>query len=113
MSSPFRAGVGGRVDAGENALKRGWIFGFPTLALVGPALAGPLAPVLMAQAPPGTGGPAAPARDGTVAIQEELDAARRAGTVAAYDLFLARHPGHPLAAQARQERERLVAAPKR
>ena len=49
----------------------------------------------------------APARDGNVAIQEELDAARRACTVAAYDLFIARHPGHPLEAVAREERARL------
>jgi hypothetical protein len=48
-----------------------------------------------------------PPRDGNVAIQEELDAARRAGTVAAYDLFIARHPEHPLAAAARREREAL------
>ena len=47
-------------------------------------------------------------RDGNVAIQEELDAARRAGTLAAYDLFLARHPGHPLAEIARRERAALA-----
>ena len=49
-----------------------------------------------------------PARDGNIAIQEELDAARRAGTVEAYDLFIARHPRHPLAEIARGERDRLV-----
>ena len=49
----------------------------------------------------------APARDGNIAIQEELDAARKARTVAAYDLFIARHPGHPLEAVAREERARL------
>ena len=49
----------------------------------------------------------APARDGNVAIQEELDGVRRAGTVAAYDLFIERHPGHPLEAVAREERARL------
>jgi hypothetical protein len=49
-----------------------------------------------------------PPRDGNVAVQEELDAARRAGTIAAYDLFIARHPEHPLAAAARREREELV-----
>jgi hypothetical protein len=38
----------------------------------------------------------------------ELEAARRAGTIAAYDLFLARHPGHPLERAARRER-RLIA----
>jgi len=46
----------------------------------------------------------APHRDGNVAIAEELDAARRAGTIAAYDLFLARHPDHKLARTARRER---------
>jgi hypothetical protein len=51
--------------------------------------------------------PMAPARDGDIAIQEELCAARKKGTVAAYDLFIARHPEHPLAATAREERERL------
>ena len=48
------------------------------------------------------------ARDGNIAIQEELDAARRAATVEAYDLFLARHPDHPLATIAREERQRLI-----
>ena len=43
-------------------------------------------------------------RDGDVAVQEELDAARRAGTLAAYDLFLSRHGEHRLAAAARRER---------
>ena len=51
--------------------------------------------------------PVAPARDGNIAIQEELDAARRAGTREAYDLFIARHPDHPLAEIARCERDRL------
>lgn len=48
-------------------------------------------------------------RDGNIAIQEELDAARRAGTVEAYDLFLARHGDHPLAETARRERARIAA----
>lgn len=71
---------------------------------------------------PGSGEPAAAAmkegrlvrstdqprpRAGDVAIRQELDAARRAGTRAAYDLFLARHPGHALAAVARRERDAL------
>ena len=51
----------------------------------------------------------APARDGNVAIREELETARRAQTVAAYDLFIARHPRHPLNAVARREREALLA----
>lgn len=48
-----------------------------------------------------------PARDGNIAIREELDSARRAGTIAAYDLFIARHPQHPLAEEARAERAKL------
>lgn len=49
-------------------------------------------------------------RDGNVAIQEELDAARRVRTLAAYDLFLARHRDHPLAAAARRERAAIARA---
>ena len=49
-------------------------------------------------------------RDGDAAVREELEAARRAATVAAYDLFLRRHGDHPLAAAARRERARLAAA---
>ncbi len=49
-----------------------------------------------------------PPRDGDIAVQEELDAARHAGTVAAYDLFIARHPGHRLAAVARRERQEIA-----
>ena len=52
--------------------------------------------------------PLAPRRDGNVAVAEELDGARRAGTIAAYDLFLARHPDHKLARTARRER-RIIA----
>lgn len=47
-------------------------------------------------------------RDTNIAVREELDAARHAGTRAAYDLFLQRHGDHPLAATARRERARLV-----
>lgn len=50
-----------------------------------------------------------PARDGNIAIREELDAARRAGTLAAWDLFIRRHPDHPLAEVARRERAALAA----
>ena len=49
-----------------------------------------------------------PPRDGNIAIQEELDAARRAGTLEAYDLFIARHPQHPLVEKARREREQVA-----
>jgi hypothetical protein len=47
-------------------------------------------------------------RDPDFAVQEELDAARRARTVAAYDQFIARHGDHPLAAIARRERAELL-----
>ncbi len=50
------------------------------------------------------------ARDGNVAIAEELCAARAKATVAAYDLFIARHPEHPLAEIARRERARIAVA---
>ncbi len=52
--------------------------------------------------------PIAPARDGNIAIKQELDAARKARTLAAYDLFIARHPSHPLAEVARKERQHLL-----
>ncbi|MDQ4088386.1 MAG: hypothetical protein M3177_10325 [Pseudomonadota bacterium] len=54
-----------------------------------------------------------PARDGNIAIAQELDAARKARTVEAYDLFIARHPHHPLAQVARTERERLLRGARR
>ena len=53
--------------------------------------------------------PAPPARDGNLAILQELEAARAARTLAAYDLFIARHPTHPLAETARAERAALAA----
>ena len=46
---------------------------------------------------------------GEAAARQELEVARRAGTVAAYDLFLSRHGDHPLAAAARRERAALAA----
>jgi hypothetical protein len=52
-------------------------------------------------------------RDPDIAVQEELDAARRAGTIAAYDLFIARHSDSPLARTARKERHALVNLPAR
>lgn len=42
------------------------------------------------------------ARDGDIAVLEEFAAAEQAGTRAAWELFLARHPDHPRAALARQ-----------
>ena len=50
----------------------------------------------------------APARDGNIAIAGELCAARAKVTVAVYDLFIARHSQHPLAATARKERARII-----
>ncbi|MBA3448085.1 MAG: hypothetical protein H0T56_10850 [Pseudaminobacter sp.] len=55
---------------------------------------------------------AAPARPGHLAELEELQAARAKVTVAAYDLFLARHPDSRYAEQARNERKRLTAGQK-
>jgi len=52
--------------------------------------------------------PIAPHRDGNIAVAEELEAARRKATVAAYDLFLARHPDHELARAARRERALIL-----
>jgi hypothetical protein len=49
-------------------------------------------------------------RNPDIAVQEELDAARRAANVQAYDLFLARHGDHPLADVARRERARIQKA---
>ena len=53
------------------------------------------------------------ARDGNIAIRQELDSAREAGTLEAYDQFIARHPGHPLAEIARRERAELAARERR
>ena len=70
------------------------------------ALTGAACPTEKEMSAPEPGLP--PARDGNIAIAQELEAARRAGTVAAYDLFIARHPDHPLAETARRERARLA-----
>jgi hypothetical protein len=45
---------------------------------------------------------AAPARDGNIAIREEFDAAVRQNSIDAFELFVLRHPDHPLAKEARQ-----------
>ena len=42
-----------------------------------------------------------PARDPKIAVEEEYQMARRAGTAQALELFIARHPDSPLAEQAR------------
>jgi hypothetical protein len=47
------------------------------------------------------------ARDPSVAVAEEYEAARRKDTVEAYELFIARHGDDPLAAKARADLRRL------
>lgn len=54
--------------------------------------------------------PIAAARDGDIAIEQELCAARKQRTLAAYDLFIARHPEHRLVRIATEERAKLAAA---
>lgn len=56
------------------------------------------------------GGDAPPARDGNVAIREEYDRAAETGSVEAWRLFIARHPDHPLTAEARRRLDALTAA---
>lgn len=70
---------------------------------VAAALAGPGSLMEREMEPPEI----APARDGNIAIKEELCAARKKGTIEAFDLFIARHPDHPLTDIARRERQRL------
>ena len=50
---------------------------------------------------------AAPARDGNIAIQEEFDAAMLANSFAAWELFIRRHPDHPLVEAAWRELREL------
>lgn len=50
------------------------------------------APTTMAKVPP--------ARSGDIAIRQEYDGALETGTIAALDLFIERHPGHPLVKKA-------------
>ena len=66
------------------------------------------APAEAASAPPARATPMRKARDPDIAVHQELCAARKAGTLAAYDLFIARHPRHALAATARAERDALA-----
>lgn len=53
---------------------------------------------------------AAPARDGNIAIQQEFDTALALNTLDAWELFIQRHPDHPLAVEAKQHLEALVKA---
>lgn len=47
-------------------------------------------------------------RDPQIAAQEEFDAALKASTVEAWDLFIRRHPDNPLTEAARAERAKLA-----
>jgi hypothetical protein len=79
-----------------------------TIGLAMLTMAGTAAKETDMKTPDGRTTPLPRPRDGNVAIQQELEAARRAATLAAYDLFIARHPGHPLEAVARRERDELA-----
>jgi hypothetical protein len=82
-------------------------------ALVGLGLAGAACAAGHDVKPPATRSTNLPRPlDDTPGVRSELDVARRAGTVAAYDLFLSRHGDHPLGRIARRERARLVRAPR-
>jgi hypothetical protein len=50
---------------------------------------------------------ASPARDGNIAIREEFDAAVKQNSAEAFELFMLRHPDHPLAKEARQRMAQL------
>lgn len=54
---------------------------------------------------------AAPARDGNIAIQEELDIAITKNSAEAYQLFIARHPDHYLIPEAKRRLNFLKPAP--
>jgi len=83
---------------------------FLAIAMLAPALAGgACASAAEVNQPPRRSTDLPRPRDGNIAVQEELDAARKAGTVEAYDLFIARNRNHPLAEVARRERARLPA----
>ncbi len=51
------------------------------------------------------------ARDGNIAIQEEYDAAVMKNNIAAFELFIARHPDHELTKQAKINLSQLNTKP--
>ena len=59
------------------------------------------------EAPEGTGGIMARPSDPEKAVQAEYENLKSKGTREALELFIARHPEHPLAEQARDDIERL------
>ncbi len=52
-------------------------------------------------------GVAAPARDGDIAIRKEFEFLKKQGTREAMELFILRHPNHPLVAKAKKILRRL------
>jgi hypothetical protein len=50
----------------------------------------------------------APLRPGYDAVEDEYQIAVRARTVEALDLFIARHPDHPLVTKAKAKRDQLL-----
>ena len=59
---------------------------------------------------PGHSTPFPVPRDGQVAVQEEFDAAAKADTVEAWDLFIRRHPDNRLTPDAKARRAALAGA---
>jgi hypothetical protein len=59
-------------------------------------------PFPVADTPDNTTTIARPPRDGNIAVQEEYDAAIAKNSVEALELFIARHPDHPLAGEAKR-----------
>jgi len=74
------------------------------------ASAGP-EPIVKDRIPPGHSADFSRARPGAEAAREEFEAARRANTTEAWDRFIARHPGDPLAEEARRARALLARNP--
>ena len=61
--------------------------------------------------PPDRSTPLPLPRDPEVAVREEFEIASTRGTAEAWQLFISRHGGHRLAAEARKELERLKGKP--
>jgi hypothetical protein len=59
------------------------------------------------EAPEGTGGIMARPSDPEKAVQAEYENLKSKGTRDALELFIARHPGHPLADRAREDIKQL------
>jgi hypothetical protein len=81
------------------------------LVITASACAAKEAPVSERAPPSGHSTPLPAPRDGQAAVREEFDAAARANTAAAWDLFIARHPDNELTGRARTARAALEAKP--